>query len=100
MTRVLIVEDDAEMVSMLRSYLTAEGYDVDVAANCASALERAAANKPDLVLLDIVLGKEDGRDVFRELRLMSDVPTIFLTGPPCTDAAPTSSRPALSEIPS
>jgi DNA-binding response OmpR family regulator len=80
MTRVLIVEDDAEMVSMLRSYLTAEGYDVDIAANCSGALERAAANTPDLVLLDIVLGKEDGRDVFRELRLMSDVPTIFLTG--------------------
>jgi DNA-binding response OmpR family regulator len=80
MTKVLIVEDDAEMVSMLRSYLTSEGYDVDVASNCAGALERAAATSPDLVLLDIVLGKEDGRDVFRELRLMSDVPTIFLTG--------------------
>jgi two-component system, OmpR family, phosphate regulon response regulator PhoB len=80
MTRVLIVEDDAEMVSMLRTFLSAEGYDVDVAANCAGALEHAAAAAPDLVLLDIVLGKEDGRDVFRELRLMSDVPTIFLTG--------------------
>jgi len=80
MTRVLIVEDDTEMVTMLRSYLTAEGYDVDIAANCSSALERANAAQPDLVLLDIVLGKEDGRDVFRELRLMSDVPTIFLTG--------------------
>jgi two-component system, OmpR family, phosphate regulon response regulator PhoB len=80
MTRVLVVEDDAEMVSMLRSYLSAEGYEVDIAANCAGALEKASAATPDLVLLDIVLGKEDGRDVFRELRLMSDVPTIFLTG--------------------
>jgi two-component system, OmpR family, phosphate regulon response regulator PhoB len=80
MTRVLVVEDDAEMVSMLRTYLSAEGYEVDVAANCAGALEKASAAAPDLVLLDIVLGKEDGRDVFRELRLMSDVPTIFLTG--------------------
>ena len=53
---------------------------MDIAANCAGALEKASAATPDLVLLDIVLGKEDGRDVFRELRLMSDVPTIFLTG--------------------
>ncbi len=80
MTRVLIVEDDAEMVALLRTYLTAEGYEVDIAANCAGALEKATQAAPDLVLLDIVLGKEDGRDVFRELRLMSDVPTIFLTG--------------------
>jgi DNA-binding response OmpR family regulator len=80
MTRILIVEDELEMVTMLRTYLTSEGYDVDVASNCAGAIAAATAMPPDLVLLDIVLGKEDGRDVFRELRLMSDVPTIFLTG--------------------
>jgi two-component system phosphate regulon response regulator PhoB len=80
MTRVLIVEDDAEMVGMLRTHLTSEGFDVDVASTCAGAIERATAMQPDLVLLDIVLGKEDGREVFRELRLVSDVPTIFLTG--------------------
>lgn len=80
MTRVLVIEDDAEMVAMLRTHLTTEGYDVDIASTCAGAIERATAATPDLVLLDIVLGKEDGREVFRELRLISDVPTIFLTG--------------------
>jgi DNA-binding response OmpR family regulator len=80
MTRVLIIEDDAEMVGLLRSHLTSEGYDVDVASTCAGAIEKATTASPDLVLLDIVLGKEDGREVFRELRLISDVPTIFLTG--------------------
>jgi two-component system phosphate regulon response regulator PhoB len=80
MTRVLVIEDDAEMVAMLRSHLTSEGYDVDVASTCAGAIEKATTASPDLVLLDIVLGKEDGREVFRELRLISDVPTIFLTG--------------------
>jgi DNA-binding response OmpR family regulator len=79
-TRVLVVEDDVEMVSMLRTFLSAEGYDVEVASNCSGALELASTTSPDIVLLDIVLGKEDGRDVFRELRLLSDVPTIFLTG--------------------
>lgn len=80
MTRLLIVEDDADMAGMLRTHLVSEGYDVDVATSTATAVERATASPPDLVLLDIVLGKEDGREVFRELRLMSDVPTIFLTG--------------------
>jgi DNA-binding response OmpR family regulator len=77
---VLIVEDDNEMATMLRAHLSNEGYDVEVANSCASAIERATAAPPDLVLLDIVLGKEDGREVFRELRLMGDMPTIFLTG--------------------
>lgn len=80
MTRILIVEDDAEMVKMLRTYLMTEGYEVDVASNCAGAVERATISEPDLVLLDIVLGAEDGRDVFRELQMMGEVPTIFLTG--------------------
>jgi len=65
---------------MLRAHLVSEGYDVDVASSTAGAIEAATAAEPDIVLLDIVLGREDGREVFRELRLMSDVPTIFLTG--------------------
>ena len=80
MSRILLVEDDAEMSNMLRAHLISEGYDVDVAASTAGAIEAATAAEPDIVLLDIVLGREDGREVFRELRLMSDVPTIFLTG--------------------
>jgi DNA-binding response OmpR family regulator len=80
MTRVLIVEDDPEMTNMLTAHLSAEGYDVDAANTCAGAIERANAAEPDLVLLDIVLGREDGREVLRELRSMSDVPAIFLTG--------------------
>ena len=51
-----------------------------LAANGAAALSATSSFSPDLVILDIVLGDEDGRDVLRELRLISDVPTIFLTG--------------------
>ena len=80
MSRILLVEDDAEMAGMLRAHLVAEGYDVDVASSTTGAIDAATSAEPDIVLLDIVLGREDGREVFRELRLMSDVPTIFLTG--------------------
>ncbi len=51
-----------------------------VASNGASALASASATEPELVLLDIVIGVEDGREVLRDLRLISDVPVIFLTG--------------------
>jgi DNA-binding response OmpR family regulator len=79
-TKILVVDDDAEVTKLLENFLTGEGYDVVVASNGAAALTATSLMEPDLVLLDIVLGAEDGRDVLRELRLISDVPTIFLTG--------------------
>jgi DNA-binding response OmpR family regulator len=79
-TKILVVDDDAEITKLLENYLTGEGYEVVVASSGASALTATSSADPDLVLLDIVLGAEDGRDVLRELRLISDVPTIFLTG--------------------
>jgi DNA-binding response OmpR family regulator len=80
MTRILVVDDDQEITKLLEKYLSNEGYQVDVASNGAGALAAASASEPELVLLDIVLGSEDGREVLRELRLISDVPVIFLTG--------------------
>src|ERR1039458_8919248 len=80
MTRILIVEDDQEIIKLLEQFLSGEGYEVTVASDLSGALTATSSQSPDLVLLDIVLGSEDGRDVFRELRLISDVPTIFLTG--------------------
>jgi two-component system, OmpR family, phosphate regulon response regulator PhoB len=80
MTKILVVDDDAELTKLLEKFLANEGYKVFVASNGAAALAAASSVDPDLVLLDIVLGHEDGREVLRELRLISDVPTIFLTG--------------------
>lgn len=80
LTRILIVEDDQDIIKLLEQFLSGEGYQVMVASDLAGALTATSSLSPDLVLLDIVLGSEDGRDVLRELRLISDVPTIFLTG--------------------
>ncbi|MGA7834962.1 MAG: response regulator transcription factor [Acidimicrobiales bacterium] len=80
MTKILVVDDDQEITRLLEKFLSNEGYQVAVASNGGGALSSASANEPDLVLLDIVLGSEDGREVLRELRLISDVPVIFLTG--------------------
>ena len=80
MTKILVVEDDVEIIKMLEKFLTSEGYEVAVASDCAGAVAVTSSLEPNLILLDIVLGDEDGRDVLGELKLISDAPTIFLTG--------------------
>jgi DNA-binding response OmpR family regulator len=78
--RVLVVDDDPDLCQLLLRLLQAEGYGVDIAGNGASALGAVGRQQPDLVLLDIGLANEDGRDVLQALRKASDVPVVFLTG--------------------
>jgi DNA-binding response OmpR family regulator len=78
--RILIVEDEPEMRELLGQLLEADGYEVETVSDSAGALAAVAAREPDLVLLDVVLGGEDGRDLLHELRLMGNAPAVFLTG--------------------
>lgn len=80
MASILLVEDDADMIALVRQHLADEGHQVQTASHLAEAITLVAKAEPDLMLLDIVLGAEDGRDVLREVRTMSDVPVIFITG--------------------
>ena len=80
MTRVLVVDDDPQILRALRINLRARQYDVDVAADGAAALHAAAAHPPDLVVLDLGLPDMDGADVIRGLRGWSTVPIIVLSG--------------------
>jgi two-component system phosphate regulon response regulator PhoB len=77
--RLLIIEDDAEMRELLSQLLVIDGYDVESVGDSSAAITAVARQEPDLVLLDIMLGNEDGRDLLHELRRMSDVPVVFLT---------------------
>ncbi len=77
---VLVVDDDEEIVGLLERHLAGEGFTVVSAATPEDAVARAIESSPDLILLDIVLGDRDGREVLTEVRLFSDVPVIFLTG--------------------
>ena len=80
MERILIVEDELPMRTALADVLAAEGYRVIVAADGESGLHRAVAEKPDLVLLDIMMPKLDGYAVATELRRLSNpVPILMLT---------------------
>ncbi len=79
MSRVLIVDDDPGIVKVVRAYLEQAGFDVSVAYDGKKAMQIARNDKPDLVVLDLMLPEMDGWDVCRALRKESDVPIIMLT---------------------
>ncbi|MBM3684886.1 MAG: response regulator transcription factor [Actinobacteria bacterium] len=78
-TRLLFIEDDAEVRTVLRLALEDEGYEVTEAADGTSGLRAFDARPPDLVLLDLRLPDVRGLDVCRELRSRSAVPIIIVT---------------------
>lgn len=80
MSRVLIVDDDPQLLRALRINLVARHHDVQVATTGADALQLAAIHLPDLVLLDLGLPDLDGVDVIHGLRGWTDVPIIVLSG--------------------
>ncbi|WP_338693565.1 response regulator transcription factor [Streptomyces sp. Q6] len=77
--RVLVVDDDPTVAEVVAGYLDRSGYDVARAADGPTALERAAAHRPDLVVLDLMLPGMDGLEVCRRLRARGPVPVIMLT---------------------
>ena len=74
--KTLIVEDDDRIRAALRLALGEEGYDVVEAADVAQGLEVYEREQPDVLLVDIMLGNSDGRDLIREVRTRSQVPII------------------------
>jgi len=80
MTRVLVVEDDEDLLCGLQINLTDEGYEVLTARSGEEALEVALRERPHLMILDVVLPEMNGFEVCRHLRERgSDIPIIMLT---------------------
>ncbi|MCI3274877.1 response regulator transcription factor [Streptomyces cylindrosporus] len=77
--RVLVVDDDPTVAEVVAGYLDRAGYAVDRAADGPAALTRAAAHRPDLVVLDLMLPGMDGLEVCRRMRESGPVPVIMLT---------------------
>ncbi len=77
--RILVVDDEPHIVELVRYNLLQEGYDVSTAGDGESALAKARTDRPDLVVLDIMLPGLDGVEVCRRLRRESAVPIIMLT---------------------
>jgi len=76
--KILVVEDDAQIVRVLRLELEHEGYAVETASDGLAGLEKAL-KEPDLVILDVMLPKMDGLEVCTRVRAKSRVPIIMLT---------------------
>jgi len=79
---ILIIDDEVDFVEMFRLRLVSAGYDVIMAFDGVEGLEKAKAEKPDLIILDIVLPKMDGNKVGRILKAdaeLKKIPIIILT---------------------
>lgn len=82
MPRILVVDDDKEIVRLVRSYLEKAGYEVFAAYDGESALHTLRREKPDLLVLDLMLPDRDGWDITRLIRnddSLADTPIIMLT---------------------
>ncbi|WP_165232438.1 response regulator transcription factor [Aquisphaera insulae] len=78
-TRILLVDDDADLCELMHEYLTGRGLSVEIAEDGRRGLARALAAEHDLILLDVMLPGLDGFELLRQLRRRSPVPVIMLT---------------------
>jgi two-component system response regulator CpxR len=79
MERILIIDDDVELCSMIAEYLRPEGFTVEAVHNGERGLQRALSKEHDLLLLDVMLPGMNGFDLLRQLRTSSDLRVLLLT---------------------
>ncbi len=77
--RVLLVDDDVDLVSLLHDYLVSDGYSVTVAHEGESALRLFAAQPPDIAVVDVMMPGFSGIEVLRRIRARSSMPVLMLT---------------------
>ncbi len=77
--RILVVEDEESISEPLIEHLVREGFEAEVAPTLEAARSAYDRDKPDVILLDVMLPDGDGRDLAREIRTSSDVPIILVT---------------------
>lgn len=77
--RILAIEDESDILEILRSFLTSQGYEVITTTSGTEGLRQFTEVEPDLVLLDVRLPGKNGWEVLKEIRTQSDTPVIMLT---------------------
>src|SRR5438067_10526600 len=78
-SRVLVVDDEPQITSVLRTVLSSQGYQVKTAADCEAALTSLTEFRPELVISDLYMPHMDGVELCRRIRAMSNVPIIVLS---------------------
>ncbi len=79
MTKLLIADDNKQITSVLTEYAKKEGYAVEIASDGVEAIEKFKSFDPDIILLDVMMPRMDGFEVFRDIRRDSNVPIIMVT---------------------
>ena len=79
MHKVLLIDDDVELTTLLQEYLTEEGYDVATDTDGRAAIAAAAGNAVDIIVLDIMMPRMNGIEVLQRIRKLSQVPVLMLT---------------------
>jgi len=76
--KVLIIDDESDMTMLLKIELETEGYDVSVANDGREGLEKVVAEKPDLVLLDVMMPEMDGYEVLEKIKGNPDIKDVYV----------------------
>ena len=87
MKKVLVVDDEHDILLMLKSFLSREGYDVKVTVTCEEGLNIFYSFRPDIVLLDVNVGSSDGREMCREIKSKAEHALIPVTDPSAQEQA-------------
>jgi CheY-like chemotaxis protein len=85
MTKILLIDDDPDIRTVLSAVLQKNGYEVETACRKEEALEKLAISRPSLILLDVLLSGADGRQLCREIKAgdhTRDIPVIMVSGHP------------------
>jgi len=85
MAKILLIDDDPDIRTVMGMVLKREGYEVETASRREEALAKIAAEKPSLILLDVLLSGSDGRELCRQLKADDDtrhIPVIMFSGHP------------------
>lgn len=79
MTMILIVEDEQKLAELLKDYLAQSSFDTTILDNGNDVVPYVRENKPDLVILDLMLPGRDGMEICKEIRTFSNLPIIMVT---------------------
>jgi len=78
--RVLLIDDDLDMLSLIEEYLKGMDYAVDTAPSVKAALECILIDRPDCIVMDVMMPETDGFDGISDIKAVTDAPVLFLTG--------------------
>ncbi|MCG2616264.1 response regulator [Terrimonas sp. NA20] len=82
MTRILLVDDDVDLLISLKTFLKKQGYEITTTTTCSSGLNILRSVEPNLVILDINVGEEDGRSMCRQIKREAElqhIPVILIS---------------------